>query len=449
MTAAVAPTVSATDRGRRALLALAAALGLGLLFLDPLMLALASAAGAFLVVSLADALRTRRDFRRMALLTPDGFSVGLVRGQGAELSSHVVALKDLEFRPTGALTASPLALKRGEADVTFAFRPGSIGEHHVGAVDASLRCAFGLFSVKGPLRLEVRAKVYPRFVAAIARAAQLLARRGTEGEEQETEAIGDGLEYAETREYTPGDSLRRMDWKATARSGTLMVKRFQREGGEAAHVIYLLGAAGPSAGDELATEFVNLLYSAAGAGTPLTVTIYDREKRVLHLSGPATRRLMASSFEVVLRSARVPYDDVRSVLDILPSSHAARLAARATLEGWAKAAGRPDPASSARLADLAPLLPAHGGSYVVLTSLLGQLSGVLDMIAELRRRSADVSVAYPARPWMDAPTLEEAYLMRASLERARRSMAALGCEARPLAAGAALTAADSSTPPVR
>lgn len=40
---------------------------------------------------------------------------------------------------------------------------------------------------------------------------------------------GRGMEYAESREYAPGDDVRHIDWKVTARSGTPHTKMFQAE----------------------------------------------------------------------------------------------------------------------------------------------------------------------------------------------------------------------------
>ncbi len=40
---------------------------------------------------------------------------------------------------------------------------------------------------------------------------------------------GRGLEFAEVREYLPGDDVRSIDWNVTARLGTPFVKRFQEE----------------------------------------------------------------------------------------------------------------------------------------------------------------------------------------------------------------------------
>lgn len=40
---------------------------------------------------------------------------------------------------------------------------------------------------------------------------------------------GNGLDFENLREYTPGDSIRDIDWKATSRSGKVLVKRYVAE----------------------------------------------------------------------------------------------------------------------------------------------------------------------------------------------------------------------------
>ncbi|MFZ5624224.1 MAG: DUF58 domain-containing protein [Gemmatimonadota bacterium] len=40
---------------------------------------------------------------------------------------------------------------------------------------------------------------------------------------------GRGLEFAEVREYQPGDDVKTIDWNVTARLGTAFVKRFAEE----------------------------------------------------------------------------------------------------------------------------------------------------------------------------------------------------------------------------
>src|ERR1700741_3301432 len=40
---------------------------------------------------------------------------------------------------------------------------------------------------------------------------------------------GRGMEFAEVREYTPGDDVRTIDWNVTARTGAPHVKKFVEE----------------------------------------------------------------------------------------------------------------------------------------------------------------------------------------------------------------------------
>src|SRR3990172_6497272 len=54
---------------------------------------------------------------------------------------------------------------------------------------------------------------------------------------------GRGMEFAEVRQYLPGDEVRTIDWNVTARTGVPHVKRFPEE---REPPVRLLAAAGPS-----------------------------------------------------------------------------------------------------------------------------------------------------------------------------------------------------------
>jgi uncharacterized protein (DUF58 family) len=71
----------------------------------------------------------------------------------------------------------------------------------------------------------------PRIVAA-ARALEVRARRSVReglGGRWRSGLRGAGIEFAEVRDYVPGDDARTLDWNVTARSGRLTVKRFEEE----------------------------------------------------------------------------------------------------------------------------------------------------------------------------------------------------------------------------
>src|SRR5687767_38949 len=48
---------------------------------------------------------------------------------------------------------------------------------------------------------------------------------------------GFSVEFAQHREYVPGDDLRYVDWKSYGRSGRYTVKQFEQETNYAAHIL--------------------------------------------------------------------------------------------------------------------------------------------------------------------------------------------------------------------
>lgn len=85
----------------------------------------------------------------------------------------------------------------------------------------------------------------PEFLARL-EYLSLLSRRMFRGHllaQRRTRQLGGGIEFADHREYSPGDDLRYLDWQVYARHGDLLLKRFQEE--EDLHV-YLLVDVSPS-----------------------------------------------------------------------------------------------------------------------------------------------------------------------------------------------------------
>src|SRR4051812_9644203 len=69
----------------------------------------------------------------------------------------------------------------------------------------------------------------------------LISRRVFRGQllaQRRTMQLGGGIEFADHREYTPGDDFRYLDWNVYARHDELLLKRFQEE--EDLHVYVLI-----------------------------------------------------------------------------------------------------------------------------------------------------------------------------------------------------------------
>jgi uncharacterized protein (DUF58 family) len=62
--------------------------------------------------------------------------------------------------------------------------------------------------------------------------------RGSLMAQRRTKQLGSGIEFADHREYTPGDDFRYLDWNLYARHDALLLKRFQEE--EDLHIYFLI-----------------------------------------------------------------------------------------------------------------------------------------------------------------------------------------------------------------
>lgn len=59
------------------------------------------------------------------------------------------------------------------------------------------------------------------------------AREGEQGSEE----IGQGMIFQDHKKYVPGDDIRKIDWKAYARTGEFFVKRFEEEKSITVHIL--------------------------------------------------------------------------------------------------------------------------------------------------------------------------------------------------------------------
>lgn len=56
--------------------------------------------------------------------------------------------------------------------------------------------------------------------------------------QRKTQIVGSGLEFADHRNYSPGDDMRNLDWKVFGRTGKLFLKLFEEE--EDLHIYFLV-----------------------------------------------------------------------------------------------------------------------------------------------------------------------------------------------------------------
>lgn len=132
-----------------------------------------------------------------------------------------------------------LKLRPGEkAEITCRIRPGERGRYDLPGLDILVQSPWGLWRRSGLLPCPDQVRILPNFrelhrFTLLAATAQL----GLMGIKQIAKQ-GDGQEFQELREYYPGDSLRQIDWKATARRQQLISREYQDERDQ--HIVLVL-----------------------------------------------------------------------------------------------------------------------------------------------------------------------------------------------------------------
>jgi len=195
-----------------------------------------------------------------------------IRNTSARVPAFAIAVEDLlqprarfaTYRPLGRMFA--LRVAPGATEIrAYRLVPPGRGPLRLAGFRISTRFPFGLFAKACILECEDVALVYP----AVGGAESLHALHVGEGEGMSGPAAPEtGSEVVGLRPFAPGDSLRRVHWRATLRRGMPVVR--QSEEPRAAEAAVYLATRGPSAGERFeqsvrraATQAVRLLEAGA------------------------------------------------------------------------------------------------------------------------------------------------------------------------------------------
>jgi len=186
--------------------------------------------GALALLALVDGWRLRRMpspevSRELAPVLPLGpeARIGL-RVRGTTRRAQKLRLHDLH--PGGwAVRGMPRTLllpAGGDVRLEYAVTPDARGQFAFDGCHVQLHSPWRCWSVRRVLGAASTVRVYPNFAALVE-----LASRSVGARLQRRR--GEGTEFQELRDYRVGDSLRKIDWKATARSSRLISREYRDE----------------------------------------------------------------------------------------------------------------------------------------------------------------------------------------------------------------------------
>ena len=118
--------------------------------------------------------------------------------------------------------AQAVRLRAGEeATLSLGLRCKSWGVYDLGEIEVRARDRFRLVVWETRVRGRAELKVYPT-PESLSRIIAPMETQAFTGSEV-SRVKGEGIEYADIRDYVPGDRLRAINWRASARKGSLVV----------------------------------------------------------------------------------------------------------------------------------------------------------------------------------------------------------------------------------
>ncbi len=116
-----------------------------------------------------------------------------------------------------------------QKNITYNLRPVTRGEYDFGRIVIYVKSLLGLLKRRHNMEAAETVPVYPSYLQM--RKYQLLSQTTIQAEQgnKRMRKIGHSMEFEQIKEYVRGDDIRGVNWKATARKGSLMVNNYTDE----------------------------------------------------------------------------------------------------------------------------------------------------------------------------------------------------------------------------
>ncbi|WP_035848637.1 DUF58 domain-containing protein [Kitasatospora azatica] len=238
------------------------------------------------------------------------------------------------FRPGTDLTASRhrLLVPAGERRrVSTELRPTRRGDHHSHRVTIRSLGPLGLAGRQGSHLVPWTLRALPPFTSRKHLPSRLARLRELDGR---TSLLtrGQGTEFDSLREYLPGDDVRSIDWRASARRHTVAVRTWRPERDR--HILIVLDTGRTSAGrvgdaprlDAALDAALLLTALATKAGDRVDLLAHDQHQRGSVLGRSATEVLPAFTHAMALLEPALVETNLRAL-----TAAALRLAPRRSL----------------------------------------------------------------------------------------------------------------------
>ncbi|MFI9322297.1 DUF58 domain-containing protein [Kitasatospora aureofaciens] len=316
--------------GRTALIAALGALFVGLLL--PSWVGIGAVTGAVLLAVLTD-LVLAAPVRSLRIVRGGATTVRLGDTASVELTVTNPSGRPLRalirdawapsaWRPGTAETASrhTLAVPGGERRLAVSvLAPSRRGDHHAHRVTVRSLGPLGLAGRQGSHHVPWTVRALPPFHSRKHLPSRLARLRELDGR---TSVLtrGQGTEFDSLREYLPGDDVRSIDWRASARRHTVAVRTWRPERDR--HILVVLDTGRTSAGrvgdaprlDAALDAALLLTALATRAGDRVDLLAHDARKRAAVIGSSPSEILPAFTNAMALLEPALHETDMRSLV---------------------------------------------------------------------------------------------------------------------------------------
>ena len=119
--------------------------------------------------------------------------------------------------------------KLTDKKITYTLRPLERGEYHFGNLNVYVTSPIGLLTRRFQFGNHAMVPNYPSFLQLKKYMLLAFSNRIFEFGLKKIRRIGHTMEFEQIKEYVPGDDIRTINWKATAKRNQMMVNQFQDE----------------------------------------------------------------------------------------------------------------------------------------------------------------------------------------------------------------------------
>lgn len=169
-------------------------------------------------------------------ILPNVFSLGdanevelkIVNDSNRALKMRVIDELPIQFQKRDFTEEFDLESSENKT-ITYALSPTTRGEYEFGAINVFLETKLGLVQRRWRHDYPMSISIYPSIIQMKKYELQAFSRMTREAGIKKMRRIGHSYEFEQIKNYVRGDDIRSVNWKATSRTGTLMVNQYEDE----------------------------------------------------------------------------------------------------------------------------------------------------------------------------------------------------------------------------